>query len=90
MISPTVLVCQGKACRKAGSLEILAAFQAAHLEISVVGCHCLGQCGNGPMILVLPEQVWYHQVHLGKVPTIGQQHLQNGQRVTAWLYPKFH
>lgn len=87
---PRVLVCQNKACRKAGSAEILAAFQAADPEISVSGCHCLGQCGNGPMVLVLPEQVWYHRVHSGEVAAIVRQHLRNGQRVEALLYPKFH
>ncbi|MBW4655838.1 MAG: hypothetical protein KME20_22775 [Kaiparowitsia implicata GSE-PSE-MK54-09C] len=23
---------------------------------------CLGHCGNGPMVVVLPEEVWYRQV----------------------------
>jgi (2Fe-2S) ferredoxin len=81
MDAPSVLICQNTACRKAGSAQILAAFQAMCAEPGqVVGCRCLGQCGNGPMVLVLPEQVWYHQVHLEQVPVIVQQHL----RVKDW------
>lgn len=50
----------------------------------------MGQCGNGPMIRVLPEDVWYHQVRPDEVPAIIQRHLIGGQPVQAMLYPGFH
>jgi (2Fe-2S) ferredoxin len=89
MPDKTLLICQNTACRKAGSAKVLAAFQAQLPEMTVIGCRCLGQCGNGPMIIVMPEQVWYHRVHPNYVPAI-VQHLQQGQSVKALLYPKFH
>lgn len=91
MSTETVLICQNTACRKAHSAKVLAAFQAALLpEVNVMGCPCLGQCGNGPMVLMLPERVWYHRVHPEEVPTIVQRHLIEGRQITAFLYPKFH
>lgn len=114
----TVMVCQNRACRKAGAAAVLAKLRqnlaelgdarkitpvdlptaAVNLpgitdlvtDITVIGCHCLGQCGNGPMVLVMPERVWYHRVHPDEVPAIVRQHLQQGKWLKGLLYPKFH
>jgi (2Fe-2S) ferredoxin len=89
--SKLVLVCQNTACRKQGAAKVLAAFQAyPAIGVTVTGSRCLGQCGNGPMILVTPEQVWYCRVHPDEVPAVVERHLQGGQPVAAMLYPKFH
>jgi (2Fe-2S) ferredoxin len=87
---PCLLVCQNRTCHQQGSAAVLAAFQErlpATWQVS--GCGCLGQCGNGPMVLVLPDQIWYSAV---SVPDVAQivQHLQRGQVVAKLLYPKFH
>lgn len=74
---PRVLVCQNTACRKAGAVQVLAAFQTLAAPGQVVGCRCLGQCGNGPMVLVLPEQIWYSHVYPDQVPVLVQRHLGN-------------
>ena len=87
----TVLVCQSKACRKQGALKVLAAFQAHPVEgVEADASPCLGQCGNGPMVLILPEEVWYNGVHPDEVPAVVERHLQKGEPVKAMLYPKFH
>jgi (2Fe-2S) ferredoxin len=79
-----VLICQSNACRKAKSPQVLAAFQAADIEnVEIVASGCLGQCGNGPMVLVLPEEVWYWRVLPEEVGAIARQHLQLGQPVEA-------
>jgi (2Fe-2S) ferredoxin len=70
---------------------VLTAFQAKPLpDVDVVGSQCLGQCGNGPMVLVMPDQVWYSRIHPDEVAAIVQRHLWQGQRVEALLYPKYH
>jgi (2Fe-2S) ferredoxin len=51
---------------------------------------CLGQCGNGPMVLVLPETVWYGAVQPKEVPAVIDRHLRQGQPVRSMLYRKFH
>ncbi|MDX2212985.1 MAG: (2Fe-2S) ferredoxin domain-containing protein [Oculatellaceae cyanobacterium bins.114] len=87
----TVLICQSKACRKGGSERVLAAFQAiAVSDVEVVASSCLGQCGNGPMVLILPDEVWYSRVSPEEVPAVGDRHLQQGIPVRAMLYHKFH
>lgn len=84
-----VQICQNKSCRKLGAANVLAAFQTA-AEVEVVGCGCLGQCGNGPIVLVLPEQVWYCRVRADEVGAIVDRHLRGGKPVQSMLYPKFH
>ncbi|NJR75259.1 MAG: (2Fe-2S) ferredoxin domain-containing protein, partial [Scytonema sp. CRU_2_7] len=84
LVSPKcVRVCQNRTCRKQGAAKVLAAFEAlATLEVTVTGSSCLGQCGNGPMVLVLPDMVWYSRVHPNEVPLLVEQHLRGSQRVT--------
>lgn len=87
----TVRVCQHRSCRKLGSALVLAAFrQQAPEGVTIEASECLGQCGNGAMVLVLPEQVWYCHVLPEEVPAIVTRHLINGRPIAAMLYPKFH
>lgn len=86
-----VRVCQNRSCRKQGSAKVLAAFQLQTPPgVEVLGSSCLGQCGNGPMVMVMPDQVWYGSVRPSEVPAVVKQHLQDGQPVTAMLYRRFH
>jgi (2Fe-2S) ferredoxin len=89
--STKVLICQSSTCRKQRSPKVLAAFaKLAPAEVTVTGCGCLGQCGNGPMVLVLPASTWYSQVQPDEVPVIVERHLHCGLPVQAMLYRKFH
>lgn len=68
----SILVCQHLTCRKQGAAKVLAAFRSnvSANEISYEGCGCLGQCGNGPNVLILPEQIRYYHVTQADVPII--------------------
>lgn len=89
--SRQILVCQSRSCRKLGAAAVLSAFQALSVtEVIVSGSGCLGQCGNGPMVLLTPEQIWYSAVHASEVPTVVEQHLLGGCPVKSMLYPKYH
>lgn len=86
-----VQVCQNRTCRKQGAKEVLAAFQALPVpDVRVTGCGCLGQCGNGPMVLVLPDEIWYSTVQPDEVSFIVEKHLLSGAPVTQMLYHRFH
>ena len=77
-----ILVCQNRTCRRQGSSKILSLFQEASVpNVSVEGTGCLGQCGNGPMVVVLPDEIWYSHLHPDDVSAIIQKHLQSGQSV---------
>lgn len=89
--SLSVLVCQNRACRKKGSARVLRALQGRSPEhVEVRGCACLGQCGCGPMVLVLPEEVWYDRVSVAEVPAVVERHLRGGEPIKTMLYRKFH
>ncbi|MEB3218093.1 MAG: (2Fe-2S) ferredoxin domain-containing protein [Nostocales cyanobacterium 94392] len=86
-----VQVCQNRTCKKQGAVKVLAAFETNVVsEVTVIGSSCLGQCGNGPMVLILPEMVWYSHVSPQEVPLVVEQHLSGGQKVTGMLYHRFH
>ncbi len=86
-----VSVCQNVTCRQQGSLAVLAAFeQHAPPDIEIEPSGCLGQCGNGPMALVLPEKTWYHRLRPSDVPAIATQHLKANRLVAHKLYPPVH
>jgi (2Fe-2S) ferredoxin len=86
-----VLVCQNRTCLKQGAAQVLAAFQTHPIaHWLVMGSQCMGQCGNGVMVRVLPDNLWYWRVTAEEVPTIIQQHLIAGKPVQAMLYPQFH
>ncbi|WP_250122261.1 (2Fe-2S) ferredoxin domain-containing protein [Chroococcidiopsis sp. CCMEE 29] len=86
-----VLVCQNRTCRKQGAGKVLTAFQAYSMpDVTVIGSGCLGQCGMGPMVKVIPAQVWYCRVQPDEVPAVVKRHLLGGQPIATMLYPKFH
>lgn len=86
-----VRVCQNRTCKKQGAAKVLAAFTAFPIpDVTVTASRCLGQCGNGPMVLVLPDMVWYSGVQPDEVSLLIENHLLGGQRVEQMLYYRFH
>ncbi|MGK7918515.1 MAG: ferredoxin [Trichodesmium sp.] len=70
-----LLVCQNRTCRKQGSAKVLAAFQTFDMpNIQVEKSGCLGKCGSGPMVLILPEEIWYSHVKPQDISVIMEQH----------------
>ncbi|MEC4865056.1 MAG: (2Fe-2S) ferredoxin domain-containing protein [Jaaginema sp. PMC 1078.18] len=76
LFDKTILVCQNRTCRKQGSGKVLTALQQnPTANVEVRGCGCLGQCGSGPIVLVLPEKVWYRGVKPGEVQAVVAENL---------------
>ena len=87
--SRKVLICQNLTCRKYGSAKILEAFRSDPVPgVEIVGCGCLGQCGNGPMVLILPDEVWYWRIKPADVPMIIENHLRHQSPVLSLLYTR--
>ena len=90
-MTKTVLVCCHQTCPKQGSLDILKEFQKYETdEIHVIRAGCLGECGNGPMVKVMPGKFWYNSVKVSDVKAIAIQHLQNDKPVKKLLFWKYH
>ncbi|NES05231.1 MAG: (2Fe-2S) ferredoxin domain-containing protein [Okeania sp. SIO2F4] len=71
-----LLVCQNRTCKKQGSAKVLATFQTFDIpNITVEKSGCLGKCGSGPMVLVLPEEVWYSHVEPQNISAVMERHL---------------
>jgi (2Fe-2S) ferredoxin len=86
-----VRVCQNRTCKKQGAAKVLEAFAKLPVpDVTVTASSCLGQCGNGPMLLVLPDMVWYSGVKPNEIPLLVEQHLLCGERVKQMLYYRFH
>jgi len=86
------MVCAGTGCVSNRSLELregLAAEIAKRgldKEIEVVTTGCNGFCGVGPIMLVLPDGIFYQQVTVKDVPLLVEEHLLKGRLVKKLLY----
>ena len=83
-----VFVCTtGSTCPTQGDSEAYVKYMRAevakaglHVQIRVNKSGCFSQCGNGPMVVVYPEDVWYD------LPEIVQSHLVGGKPVERLRY----
>jgi (2Fe-2S) ferredoxin len=89
-----VFVCTtGSSCPTQGDTEAYVKLMRAevakaglHVQIRVNKSGCFSQCGNGPMIVVYPEDVWYAGVRMEDLPEIVQSHLVGGNPVERLRY----
>lgn len=86
-----VIVCRGRSCRKYDAQLVFENFkQNLPPDVELISVPCLGQCGNGAMVLIEPDGVWYWQVHPDEVKKVIEQHIIRKKPVKAMLYPQFH
>ena len=88
-----VFICtSGKTCPTQASKEVHAAIRAAVLDAGIKGIvrvnhsGCLGQCGHGPMVVVYPDDVWYHGVKPEDAQRLVSEHLQGGRPLEDLRY----
>jgi (2Fe-2S) ferredoxin len=87
-----VTVCQHRSCSRQGAAQVLAAFQEkAPAPILISRGDCQGQCGSGPTVHIMPDNIWYCHVRPEDVDTIVESHLISGdQPVQHLLNPRIH
>lgn len=88
-----VFVCtSGKTCPVDGSEQVLSVLRAKIFElglkkeIRINKSGCLDQCGNGPVIVVYPEGIWYARVKPEDCDEIIESHLLGDKPVERLLY----
>jgi len=91
-----VLICCGTGCLAGGAREVAEAFQAGlaglepgkRAELNLVskntGCH--GFCQKGPLVVLMPEGVFYMGVKPNKVPEVIERTLLGGEVIEELLY----
>ncbi len=55
-------------------------------KVNVVRTGCFGLCAQGPIVIVYPDGVFYHQVKPKDAKKIVSQHLIKGEYVEKLLY----
>ncbi len=84
-----VLVCQNVTCHKQDAKKVLAAFRASvPSDVTVEATGCLGHCGNGPTVLILPEEIWYSHLQVSDIPAIVEHHFQPSRSLSAQQYAR--
>ncbi len=87
-----IMVCGGTGCVSAQSLDIVEKFKSELMtagyaeEVSVIKTGCFGFCGQGPIVKIHPDNVFYVQVGLPDVWEIVNEHIIKGRVVERLLY----
>ena len=87
-----VTICGGTGCRAWGGEEVRAAFieeirkqgLAGQADVVRTGCH--GFCERGPVVVILPQEIFYQQVVVEDVPEIVSNTLLGGRVIQRLLY----
>jgi NADP-reducing hydrogenase subunit HndC len=87
-----LLVCGGTCCRASASDSIVEKFKieiaAKGLEndVQVIMTGCFGLCEKGPIVKVLPDNIYYTQIKPEDVTEIIAEHLVKGKKVARLQY----
>ncbi|MCL6584281.1 MAG: NADH-quinone oxidoreductase subunit NuoF [bacterium] len=87
-----IIVCKGTGCTASGSVKVIEAFEqeieraglSDTVEIKRTGCH--GFCEKGPIVAILPEDIFYQQVSVEDVPEIIERTIRKGDLIDKLLY----
>jgi len=82
-----------RCCEHAGATELRAYAKAKIKELGMSGkdqvrintAGCLDRCGQGPVLVVYPEETWYSYQNKQDIDEIIEQHLKKNQVVSRLL-----
>lgn len=87
-----ILVCAGTGCISSKSGEFVDALKEELAKneltekVNIVKTGCFGLCAQGPIVIIYPEAVFYHQVQPKHAKKIVSDHLVKGKLVEKLLY----
>lgn len=87
-----LMLCTGTGCVASGcfgvkdTLEKEIAKQGLQNEVSVVATGCNGFCGRGPLMVVLPDNVFYGLLKPEDIPFLVEEHLLKGRPVKKLMF----
>ncbi len=93
-----ILICGGTGCKASGSDEIkkelIREIKMNNLQnkVKVIMTGCFGFCAKGPILNILPDNIFYTKVSKDDVHEIMNSHIKNHKIVERLLYvdPKTH
>ena len=87
-----VMLCGGTGCHASGSLKLLHALReeldkySLSNEIKLVETGCNGFCAMGPVMTILPGNIFYQKVSVEDVPELVTSHIVKGRPVRRLMY----
>ena len=87
-----ILCCSGTGCHASNSKELMANLEAAIAkhgladDVKVVPTGCFGFCAQGPIVKVMPDNVFYVQVTPEDAEEIVEKHIVNHELVERLLF----
>jgi len=87
-----LMLCTGTGCVAGGSFRIKQALEeemARHGlkdEVSLVPTGCNGFCGQGPLVVVMPDNIFYGWLKTEDIPFLVQEHFLKGRPVKKLMF----
>lgn len=91
-IKKSILVCGGTGCHASKSLDVINVLEkeiknaGLENEVDVVSTGCFGFCEKGPIVKVVPDNVFYVEVTAEKAKLIVYEHISKNIIVDELLY----
>ncbi|GAA0178524.1 NADH-quinone oxidoreductase subunit NuoF [Clostridium sediminicola] len=87
-----ILVCGGTGCHASGGIEVIDIFekelQKAGLQdrVNVISTGCFGFCEKGPIVKIMPDNIFYIEINAEKAKRIVKEHIINKKIVEDCLF----
>jgi len=87
-----LMVCAGTGCVAGGSFPIIEKLKTELAEknlgeeVSVVATGCNGFCGQGPLMVVQPDNIFYGWITIDDVPHLVEEHFLKGRPVKRLMF----
>ncbi|MCK5138663.1 MAG: NADH-quinone oxidoreductase subunit NuoF [Thermodesulfovibrionia bacterium] len=87
-----LMICAGTGCVASGSLKIKEALQqeikkrGLDEELKIVLTGCNGFCAQGPIMAVLPDEIFYEALKPEDIPHLVEEHFLKGRPVKKLMY----
>lgn len=87
-----ILVCGGTGCQASNSIDVVGTFKKEierlnikdRVKVEITGC--FGFCEKGPIVKVMPENIFYIEVTPEKARRIIEEHIMKGNIVEECVY----
>lgn len=86
------MTCAGTACVAGGSFQIMEALnnelreRGLKNEVFVITTGCNGFCGQGPLMVVQPDNIFYGWLALNDIPHLVEEHFLKGRPVQKLMF----
>jgi sirohydrochlorin ferrochelatase/(2Fe-2S) ferredoxin len=85
-----VAVCTNQTCAESGATAVMEALRSnerdADCDARITRSSCLGQCGDGPIVAVYPDGIWYGAVTADDTDRIVSSHLAGDTIVSELVH----